>query len=43
MEKFTDKEIGKILSLKENTIKTKRTRAKQKIKKILDLGGNGNG
>ena len=43
MEKFTDKEIGKILNLKENTIKTKRARAKQKIKKILGLGGKYNG
>ncbi len=38
MEKFTDKEIGKILNLKENTVKTKRTRAKEKIKKILEIG-----
>ena len=43
MEKFTDKEIGEILNLKENTIKTKRARAKQKIKKILGLGGKYNG
>ena len=28
MEKFTDKEIGEILNLKENTKTTKRTRAK---------------
>ena len=33
MERFTDKEIGEILKLKENTIKTKRTRAIQEIKK----------
>ena len=43
MEKFTDKEIGEILNLKENTIKSKRTRAKQKIKGALELGGNRNG
>lgn len=39
MEKFTDKEIGKILNLKENTVTTRRTRAKQKIKKWLEKGG----
>lgn len=39
VEGFTDKEIGKIMKLNENTIKTKRTRAKQKIKDILELGG----
>ena len=33
MERFTDKEIGKILSLNENTVKTKRTRTIQKLKK----------
>ena len=38
MEKFTDKEIGKILELKENTVKTKRTRAIKEIKKILEKG-----
>ena len=38
MERFTDKEIGEILKLKENTIKTKRTRAIQEIKKILERG-----
>lgn len=43
MEKFTDKEIGKILNLKENTVKTKRVRAKQKIKNILKLGGKYDG
>ncbi len=32
MEQFTDAEIGKILNIKENTVKTKRTRAKQEIK-----------
>ncbi len=36
IEKFTDKEIGKILNLKETTVTTKRTRAKQKIKNILE-------
>ena len=38
MERFTDKEIGEILKLKENTIKTKRTRAIQEIKKMLEKG-----
>ena len=38
MEKFTDKEIGKILDLKENTVKTKRRRAIQEIKDILEKG-----
>lgn len=42
-EKYTDKEIGKILNLKENTVKTKRIRAKQKIKNILKLGGKYDG
>ena len=39
VEKFTDKEIGEILKLKENTVKTKRTRIKEKIKDILKEGG----
>lgn len=39
MERFTDKEIGKILNLKESTVTTKRMRAKQKIKKLLEKGG----
>ena len=43
MEGFSDKEIGNILKLKENTVKTKRTRAKQKIKNILEEGGRKNG
>ena len=43
MEGFSDKEIGNILKLKENTVKTKRTRAKQKIREILDIGGKNNG
>ena len=43
MEGFNDKEIGKILKLKENTVKTKRIRAKQKIKVILDMGEKNNG
>ncbi len=34
MEKYTDKEIGKIMNIKESTIRTKRTRAKDKIRKI---------
>lgn len=43
MEGFSDKEIGDILKLKENTVKTKRTRAKQKIREILNMGGKNNG
>ncbi len=43
IEKYTDKEISKILNLKENTVKTKRVRAKQKIKNILKLGGKDDG
>lgn len=39
VEKFTDKEIGEILKLKENTVKTKRTRIKEKLKDILEKGG----
>lgn len=39
MEKFTDKEIGEILKLKENTVKTKRTRIKESIKDVLKEGG----
>lgn len=38
LEQFTDKEIGKILGFKENTIKTKRTRAIQKIRNIMNKG-----
>lgn len=38
MEEFTDKEIGKILNLKENTVKTKRTRAKQEIRNNIKKG-----
>lgn len=38
VEKFTDKEIGKILKLKENTVKTKRTRIKERIKDIIKGG-----
>lgn len=34
MEKYTDKEIGKIMNIKENTVRTKRTRAKDKIREI---------
>ncbi len=37
-EKFTDKEIGQILNLKENTVKTKRTRIKKNIKNMLKGG-----
>lgn len=36
MERFTDKEIGRILNLKENTVKTKRARAKMAIKDIIE-------
>lgn len=39
MERFTDKEIGEILKLKENTVKTKRTRIKESIKDVLKEGG----
>ncbi|MBO5485936.1 MAG: sigma-70 family RNA polymerase sigma factor, partial [Eubacterium sp.] len=39
VEKFTDKEIGKILKLKENTVKTRRARIKEKMKNILKEGG----
>ena len=39
MEKFTDKEIGEILKLKENTVKTKRTRIKEYIKHVFKEGG----
>lgn len=39
VEKFTDKEIGEILKLKENTVKTKRTRIKEKLRDILEKGG----
>lgn len=35
MEKYTDKEIGKIMNKKESTIRTKRNRAKDKIRKYL--------
>lgn len=43
MERYTDKEIGQILKLNENTVRTKRTRAKQKIKKILESEEKSNG
>lgn len=36
MEKFTDKEIGSILNLKANTVTTKRSRAKQTIRNMLE-------
>lgn len=36
MNRFTDKEIGEVLNLKINTVKTKRTRAIQKIKNIIE-------
>lgn len=43
IENFTDKEIGKILNLKENTVKTKRTRIKQRIKNNMKEGEEVNG
>ncbi len=43
IEDFTDKEIGKILNLKENTVKTKRTRIKEKIKNNMKKGEEVNG
>ena len=36
MEKYTDKEIGQIMNMKESTTRTKRTRAKEKLKKIYE-------
>ena len=39
MEGYSDQEISKMIGLKENTVKTKRARAKQKIKKIIETGG----
>ena len=38
MEGFSDKEIGNILKLKENTVKTKE-REQNKRLEILDMGG----
>ena len=38
IENFTDKEIGKIMKLKEKTVTTKRIRAKQKIRNIIEKG-----
>ena len=38
MEKFTDREIGEILNLNTNTVKTKRTRTIKEIKKIIERG-----
>ena len=43
MEGFTDKEIGKILKMKEKTITTKRTRAKKKIKDFFEKGEKSHG
>lgn len=37
-EKYTTKEISKILTVNENTIKTRLTRAKEKIKKSYKGG-----
>ena len=39
MEKYTDKEIGEILNMKENTVRTKRNRIKNKIKKFYEEYG----
>ena len=36
IDSFTDKEIGRILNLKENTAKTKRIRTMKKIKEIIE-------
>lgn len=36
IDSFTDKEIGRILKLKENTAKTKRIRTMKKIKEIIE-------
>jgi len=36
IDNFTDKEIGRILKLKENTAKTKRIRTMKKIKEIIE-------
>ena len=36
MKKYTDREIGKILNMKENTVRTKRNRIKNKIKKFYE-------
>lgn len=36
MEKYTDREIGEILNMKENTVRTKRNRIKNKIKKFYE-------
>ena len=38
IENFTGKEIGKIMKLKEKTVTTKRIRAKQKIRNIIEKG-----
>lgn len=43
MYKYTDKEIGRILRLNENTVTTRRTRAKKKIQIILNERKNNNG
>ena len=36
MGKYTDREIGEILNMKENTVRTKRNRIKNKIKKFYE-------
>lgn len=36
MERYTDKEIAEILNKNENTIRTKRTRAKEKLRNIYN-------
>lgn len=35
-ERYTDKEIAEILKMKENTVRTKRTRIKKRIKSMLE-------
>lgn len=42
MENLSDKEIAELLNMNENTVKSKRRRAKNNIKDILE-GGNING
>lgn len=34
MQKYTDKEIGHMMGIKESTVRTKRTRAKEKLRKF---------
>ena len=39
LEEFSTKDIGKILKVSENTIRTRLSRARKKLKKMFD-GGN---